>query len=240
MGKKRQWVMLGVIAVIVGHLAVGEILRQLGLHGLALAGISEVISLGLLALLVGRDWREALKVSPQHLGRGIAMLWPILFVGLGNLLAAIQVDTAITQRLLAVVVALMVAVFEEGLFRGVIFGGLRKANWMGHLWGQMTASAAIFGSLHLVNLLNGQSLLATVMQVIYAFALGMLFAAIVVRTGSLLSGMLGHGLIDALGLQSGVVSIGSPDATTVGVYLGMSMILLAWALFITRPAKRVA
>lgn len=129
-------------------------------------------------------------------------------------------------------VALLVAIFEEGLFRGVIFETLQQNSWPSQLWGQMAVSAVIFGGLHLVNLLNGATWQGTLVQVIYAFALGMLFVCVTYRTQSLLPTIFCHWLIDATGLQGSQIVSGMPNLFSAAIIL--------WALWITRSSKQIA
>ena len=230
----------GVVAVLLGHEIASFVLKGFGLKTLSVLAIGEVISLALLALLMGRQWRQIITISPKHLGFGIAMLWPTAFILLINIMVGIQTDASTSHRLLAVVVALLVAIFEEGLFRGVIFKTLQQTNWPNRLWGQMAVSALIFGGLHLLNLLQGASWQGTTMQVIYAFALGMLFAAVTYRTQSLLPTILCHWLIDAAGFQGSQAVAGNPNLVSVVIYLIFSGVTILWALWITRSSKQIA
>lgn len=91
---------------------------------------------------------------------------------------------------------LLAAVGEELLFRGA---GLRLLAPLGQgaaLWG----SALLFGAAHLLNLLRGAELGPTLCQAVYATAFGLLFAAIALRRGTLLPGVLAHGAINLLSL----------------------------------------
>lgn len=242
MTESKSWrlTVAGVVAVLIGHELASIVLKGFRLNTLTVLAIGEMVSLVLLALLVGRQWRQIMTISPKHVGLGIALLWPAAFILLINLVVGIQTQASISHRLLAIVVALLVAIFEEGLFRGVIFGTLQQMKWPAQLWGQMAISAVIFGGMHLFNLLQGASWQGTLMQVIYAFALGMLFAAVAYRTQSLLPTILCHWLIDAAGLQGSQAVAGNPNFVSVVIYLVFSGVTILWALWITRSAKQIA
>lgn len=225
---------------MLGHELASIVLIRFGLQTLTVLAIGEVISLALLTLLVGRQWRQIMTISPKHLGCGIALLWPAAFILLINIMVGIQTNASIGHRVLAVVVGLLVAIFEEGLFRGVIFKTLQQTNWPNRLWGQMAVSAVIFGGMHLFNLFHGAAWQGTTVQVIYAFALGMLFAAVTYRTQSLLPTILCHWLIDAAGLQGSQAVAGNPNFISVVIYLVFSGVTILWALWITRSAKQIA
>lgn len=93
----------------------------------------------------------------------------------------------------AAVTALAPAVFEEVIFRGIFLYNLRRK---GH--GDMAClfiSAVVFAVIHLTNAV-GQDLTTVVLQVGYSFVVGLVFAAIYLKNGSLLQVMLAHFLID--------------------------------------------
>lgn len=99
MTESKNWRLTaaGVVAVLIGHLAVSHVLQAFGLKTLTALGIGEIISLALLALLIGRHWRQIFKVSTKHLGHGILMLWPAAFILLINILVGLQTPASIGQ-----------------------------------------------------------------------------------------------------------------------------------------------
>ena len=99
----------------------------------------------------------------------------------------------------------------------------------------MIISSLFFGIAHLFNLAGGANLAATLLQVVYAFAIGLMFAALAVRTQTILPLIVIHGLIDFFGflaLNSTVVTMGVSTftfVTTAGeivAYLVYSIILM--------------
>ncbi|MFT8408056.1 lysostaphin resistance A-like protein [Liquorilactobacillus satsumensis] len=108
------------------------------------------------------------------------------------------------QILLAVLISLLAAIiiglFEETVFRGVIFNYLffifRKTNRPVLFAGVL--SSVIFGAVHLSNTLfgGGAEWGYTLYQVIYAAAIGFVFAMVYVKTKSLVIPIVLHALID--------------------------------------------
>ncbi|MFC6253628.1 CPBP family intramembrane glutamic endopeptidase [Secundilactobacillus hailunensis] len=95
-------------------------------------------------------------------------------------------------------IALSAGIYEEILCRGLLFSfflGIFKARKQPLLWTAI-ASSLVFGLLHLMNLVGGQSLQTTLQQVFYAFVIGMMFSAIRISTNGLWVGILIHSLID--------------------------------------------
>ncbi|WP_125764048.1 CPBP family intramembrane glutamic endopeptidase [Companilactobacillus hulinensis] len=95
-------------------------------------------------------------------------------------------------------------------------------------------SSLLFGSVHISNLSAGQDLPNTLIQVLSAFGLGMMFASIYLYTGLFIWPVLFHTLIDVLSftqsgmLMSGKVGIGDVIALVIMViiYLAISLSLL--------------
>ena len=85
--------------------------------------------------------------------------------------------------LMLFMMAIMPACIEELLFRGVVYGGYRKA---GTKFMSVMLSAMMFGIMHM-----------NLNQALYAFVLGILLALLVEATGSLFSSMLFHFIYNA-------------------------------------------
>ncbi|MDO4488558.1 MAG: CPBP family intramembrane metalloprotease [Eubacteriales bacterium] len=136
----------------------------------------------------------------------IYLLAPVLIFSFINVSNATfgGVDTIIK----AIIMALSAGVAEEVMFRG-----LGIANWMRirrddkAIVQSMVVSGLIFGLMHITNVFFGANLLTSVGQVIYAIGLGMLFAAVYIRTGNLWLGIIAHFIIDFTAfLDAGLVA----------------------------------
>ena len=86
------------------------------------------------------------------------------------------------------------AFFEEVAIRGVILTLLlmrydkTKAAFL---------SALIFGTGHIITYFLGNELFFSVIQVVYAFSLGVLFAALVIKTNSLIPSIIAHMIMNS-------------------------------------------
>ena len=115
-------------------------------------------------------------------------------------IASVNLWCGVTQKLPAGIAALFifrmlcVGFLEELIFRGFLYKvlcreGERKAAII---------SALTFGIGHIVNLLNGAELVPTLLQIVYAVAVGFLFVVLFRRSGSLVPCILTHGVLNAL------------------------------------------
>lgn len=117
--------------------------------------------------------------------------------------------------------AMITPVLEELLFRGVVFGRLRRRMGM---WTSVLLSSLIFAALHF-----------NIVQFIYAFLLGIVFALYVEKTGKLYPAVLAHMTANAIavirtetGFLQGTLD-GSSKAwmITIGIFLiGMGMLMI--------------
>ena len=129
-----------------------------------------------------------------------------------------------------------------------MFRGLGVANWMRTAKsekGMMAAfwvSSLCFGLIHMTNSLVGAPLWVSVIQAAYAAGIGMAFAAVYLKTGTLWPCIIAHTTVDFLefiradlGSTGGIMTgMGIGDWITIaaGVFAGV------WALFQMRPKYR--
>lgn len=115
--------------------------------------------------------------------------------------SGVQLHVAPILLLAYLFLTLSTAVFEEALFRGLLFPLVRARmgrTLRGEL-GAILSSSAIFGLLHLVNLLEAP-LPDTLLQVGYTFLIGILSSLLYLFTDSLLPPILFHAIYNFGGL----------------------------------------
>lgn len=96
----------------------------------------------------------------------------------------------------ALVLSLLVGIAEEGMFRGLLVSSLLPKG----IWPAVLISAVLFAATHLVNLLSGTSWGYVFGQLVLAFGIGVLFATLRLRTGSIWPGIILHATRDLAGL----------------------------------------
>ena len=110
--------------------------------------------------------------------------------------------------------SLLIGVFEELLFRGVVLHGLRSRMTAG--WA-IVASGVLFGLFHAVNAIVGQDIAVTAIQMAGATGLGLFFGAITVQARSLWPAAALHALWDAFALSAPVAFALLPQAEGAAV-----------------------
>lgn len=126
-------------------------------------------------------------------------------------------------------------VFEEGVFRGIIFALLASRfgeNKKG-LIKTFVLSSVIFALSHLFNLVQGADVGATLLQVGYTLLTGGLFAFIVIQTHNVLLAGLIHGIYNACGqLMDNRVGLGTGVVFDAGTAVIMAIVGVSAAVYV--------
>jgi hypothetical protein len=149
-------------------------------------------------------------------------------IALAPLVGGVQLPGA---GLLAVFVVgyALTGFFEEALFRGLILGVLRPAG----IWPAVWISSALFAAAHLPNMLFGQAPAITLAQGVGTFCFGVGYAALRLRTATVLPLMVLHFLTD-LFLRIDAL----PAWAHWTVMVGGDTLLLIYGLLLLRRARR--
>ena len=128
-----------------------------------------------------------------------SMLWflPLWIITSGNLWGGITPAYPMPGLIFAVVSMAFVGFAEELIFRGFLFRAMLKD---GSVKAAVLVSSVTFGLGHIINLFTGHELTETLVQVVFAVALGFAFTLAYYKSGSLLPCILAHSLIDVFSL----------------------------------------
>jgi membrane protease YdiL (CAAX protease family) len=163
--------------------------------------VSGRISIGLilgfifLAAAVGFfGWSRDSGLSPVRSTKSLLILWlPGLFI-LGFFSFSLMLGFPPARAILFVGInTLLVGISEELAFRGILFSGARSAL---RPIGAITLTSIIFGAVHVFNGFTTGDWGSAAMQALAAAMSGLLFMAILIRTGSIIPAMIVHWLWD--------------------------------------------
>jgi membrane protease YdiL (CAAX protease family) len=114
--------------------------------------------------------------------------------------------------LYAAVMMAFVGFAEELIFRGFLFKAILKD---GNVRTAIIISSVTFGLGHILNLLIGQDLIETLVQIVFAVAVGFVFTMTFYKGGSLWPCILAHSVIDV-----------------TSVFFSGSSVVLSWIIHI--------
>jgi membrane protease YdiL (CAAX protease family) len=167
--------------------------------------------------------------------------WTMIFTLLYLVAALASVATSGTFTLPASHVLLLalgcgfIGFSEEILTRGLMLVGFRGGMSEGWVW---FLTCALFGLLHGINALFGQSLPGTIQQIGYAFVAGSALYVVRMAQGALLPAMVLHALWDFGSL--GTSASGTTTSVFVGLLFQLTLIVslvAAWQIIRAKKAS---
>jgi membrane protease YdiL (CAAX protease family) len=220
--------------------------------GNIIKGIVVPVAVGALVLAVVTTalgwWRPVLfelpESSPPRPPRWLLAVPILVFIGvllgidygnLGNMGGAMVMWLALGTA--------MVGFSEEITYRGLAVVGFRGGYSEVKVW---LFSSILFGLLHGVNIILGQSAMLTVRQVIFAFVLGSVFYAIRRISGTIIVAMVIHALWDfgtftKVAGKAGDVATARTDIVTAGTgAIGQLLVLVAVVCVIVGATRILA
>lgn len=175
----------------------------------------------------------------------IASSFGLLLFGLVSVVISegLQVADGWPFRLLTTLVLCgAIGIFEEGMYRGLLLGGLLDVcgRTRRGLFGAAIVSSVLFGMAHIEWWVLGPDMLLiaqAVLKIVQTGALAFFLAALVIRTGTIWGGALLHALDDFLlmfisivlsgeSLEVGYVSTGPDGLEIVVLYLVMIVLYI--------------
>ena len=174
-----------------------------------------------------------------RVGWALAVL-PCLLVVVNNfpILGWVTGDVTVTRGdlwWLFLLDCLLIGVFEEVAFRGTILMALleKRRGTKRQIFWTTALSSAIFGLIHLANLLEGANPGATVLQVGYSFLIGGMCAIVLLRTHNLGFSILLHAIFDVGGRMVGTVATGTIwNLPTVVITAVLGVLVAAWMVWL--------
>lgn len=154
---------------------------------------------------------------------------PLGLIISANLWNGVAKTASALETVLFILSMLCVGFLEEVIFRGLLFKALCRDN----VKSAFLVSSVTFGMGHLVNLLNGQELIPTLLQICYAVAIGFLFTAIFYKGKSLWPCILTHGIFNSLS----AFSVQSSQRLQLVTAVVLCVVSVGYALWILRTCK---
>jgi len=150
---------------------------------------------------------------------------PLVLIALANGAFFFDSTNNIQEIVLTVIFMLFVAFLEELLVRGLLFKSIEESQ---STKAAVLISGAAFGLGHIINLLNGYTGVQQIIQIVLAFAIGIVLALLFVRTKSIVPGIVFHfvfNIASALSIQVEPLY----DYIAVGIIL---LIALAYMVYL--------
>lgn len=158
---------------------------------------------------------------------GIVVMLPALFFAVWNVVLHFSTGGVREENYAyALLLGLAPAVLEEVMFRGVFIHNLR-ANGRSPV-AAILISAIFFGVVHITNLVGSQHIVNVIIQTSYSIVVGLVFGAIYIKTGDLVSVIVAHAIID---ISSKMLPSGQTIAFQWCVALIALLVVETWYAF---------
>lgn len=118
---------------------------------------------------------------------------PLVLISSVNFWCGVTVQATFLEIFLYILSMCLVGILEEMIFRGFLFKGLCKSN----VTAAIIVSSLTFGAGHIINLFLGEPVLDTLLQLVYASAIGFCYTAIFLVSGSILPCILSHAFVNS-------------------------------------------
>ena len=223
-------------ALIVVNL-LGVIFTYLKLPELTSRLIVEIVFFGYVIFLLTylRWWNEAGFILPT-IRRNLLPLLPFLILPMLVLITSGIKAASANLVIWFTIYTFIVGFVEEGLMRGVVLHALLPIGVMR----AVVLSSLFFGLGHLLNILQGASPSATIVQIIYSILLGIGFAGARLYSGSIWPAIVIHFLIDFVDVAGRGFVLAPPQVLTpsgVIVTLVLTGLFAAYGWWLLRRSK---
>jgi membrane protease YdiL (CAAX protease family) len=183
-------------------------------------------SILLIAAIWWFGWRDLRFTSPKK--GTLKILWlPCLILLVPLALVFFLGLPPISLVVLVLFNSLLVGFSEETMFRGVLFRALRGPL---SIWPAIIITSIAFGSVHILNGFTTGNFATASIQAVSAACSGLLFIALLIRTGSIWVPIIYHALWDALlfimAVAAGENETVEPATGTVETATGFGQILI--------------
>lgn len=209
-----------IIAYVVGFSAGDSISIAIGCPKLITVLIGTVYSAVLLCFAKISGLFSALglcKIKGEFRQHGYFI--PLVLLSCVNLWGGFTLRMGPAETVLFVLSMCFVGLLEEIIFRGFLFGGMAK----NHVTSAILVSSLTFGFGHIVNLLLGAPLFDTLLQLVYASAIGFCYTAVFYVSGSLWPCIASHIFVNVTsGFAAETGTVSDLILTAVQTILGVS------------------
>lgn len=177
--------------------------------------------------MIKKNWQKYFFHSFKK--NQLFILLPLLFILCIILVSAKGLNLTSMSNVIAMFLMqlLIIAFIEETIFRGILLRMLLTKGVATAVW----VSSILFGVTHALQLLGGQSLEDTIIQIIYALLVGLVLSLLILDGQSIIVTILFHGFNNSFNFM------GNEESSMTSAYLIIFCALCLYALFMETCKK---
>ena len=230
--KDETWfAVLWIILYVVGFSNADSLSQSMGTAKLLTVPVGLVMTLILYGFIRKNRLSEYLglcRVSSP--GKHYLHFIPLLIISSVNFWNGVTINCPAVEMVLYILSMCFVGFLEEVIFRGLLFRGMCKS----HVTSAIIVSSLTFGMGHIVNLLLGAPVFDTLLQLIYASAIGFCYTAVFYVSGSILPCILSHAVVNSTSVFAAEPSVEAHLAITAV----QTVISIAYGMWLLRSHAR--
>lgn len=193
--KDEVWfAVVWIIIYVIGFANADSLSESIGIPKL----LTVLFGFALAAILYGFIQKHRLNryfglCAPTANRKAYLYYLPLIVISSVNLWCGVTPRASFFEILLFILSMCFVGLLEEVIFRGFLFKGMCKSN----VTTAIIVSSLTFGAGHIVNLFLGEPVLDTLLQLVYASAIGFCYTALFHVSGSILPCILSHAFVNS-------------------------------------------
>lgn len=187
-----------------------------------------ILSIGLIVLMLVLKRTSYYGLKKVENAKQYLYFIPLLAVITVNLWNGFNINHSSEAIIFHILTMINIGFIEEIIFRGFLFRMMAKTN----VKSAVIVSAVTFGAGHIVNLINGASLIPTLIQICYATSIGYLFVIIFHKSKSLVPCIITHSLVNSLSVFN--------VENTLSLYIApifLIIIPLLYAIYVNKKVR---
>lgn len=226
--KDEVWfAVLWILVYVIGFANADAISESLGMPKLLTVLFGLALAVLLYQFIRKNGLLEYFGLCPvQGSYAGYGYFLPLILISSVNFWNGITVNCGIVEAALYILSMCLVGFLEEVIFRGFLFRGMSRS----HVASAIIVSSLTFGVGHIVNLLLGEPLFDTLLQLIYASAIGFCYTAVFYASGSILPCILSHAVVNS----TSIFAVAPEPAFFVFSTVVQTVISISYGLWLIR------
>ena len=157
---------------------------------------------------------------------------PLILISSVNFWNGIALNRGIGEAVLYIVSMCLVGFLEEVIFRGFLFKGMCQTN----VTSAIIVSSLTFGVGHIINLLLGAPLFDTLLQLVYASAIGFCYTAVFYVSGSILPCILSHAVVNS----TSIFAIEADPSFSIASTVVQTILGVGYGLWLLRRHQKIS